>query len=395
MELAVRHPDHVGGLVLVGPTMDPAARTASRQILRWLSDTVREDPLQLPILLRDIHDAGPRRVVGTLGHALRDPIEDKLPQVKVPVLVTRGSRRDPVFRTKPQLAVELVHAARAAGIRFRAVVADCFYGDNPGFTHALGTAKVPFVLARKPRWGTWAPADAAHTPTEAAAELGWHGPSRPGQWRRIQRRFRDGHTETWWAADAALGGWVPTAGCGWWWPPPTPLGCRATAAGSCSPTSPDPPAAAPSRPTWLRWCACMGCATGSSRATSRSRVSWAGLTSRSARIGRSAATGHWCVVRSASAGRPSSLRTPPNRHRLTCRPPPRRPRGGPSRPDVHAEPAKSSWPAALRAVRAWLTPWSVLWRCWQSWSPAPPPRQLQGLLDGLAAGRPLHFYLPP
>jgi SRSO17 transposase len=120
-----------------------------------------------------------------------------------------GKERDPLFRTKPQLAVELVHAARAAGIGFRAVVADCAYGDNPGFTHALGTAKVPFVLALKPRKGTWAPADAAHTPTEAAAELGWHGPSRPGQWRRIQRRFRDGHTETWWAADAALGGWGP------------------------------------------------------------------------------------------------------------------------------------------------------------------------------------------
>jgi len=25
----------------------------------------------------------------------------------------------------------------------------------------------------------------------------------------VTRRFRDGHTETWWAADAALGGWGP------------------------------------------------------------------------------------------------------------------------------------------------------------------------------------------
>ena len=40
---------------------------------------VREDPLQLPILLRDVRDAGPHRVVGTLVHALRDPIEGKLP----------------------------------------------------------------------------------------------------------------------------------------------------------------------------------------------------------------------------------------------------------------------------------------------------------------------------
>jgi DDE superfamily endonuclease len=49
-----------------------------------------------------------------------------------------GGDRDPGFRTKPQLAVELVQAAREAGIGFRAVVADCFYGDNPGFTDALG-----------------------------------------------------------------------------------------------------------------------------------------------------------------------------------------------------------------------------------------------------------------
>jgi pimeloyl-ACP methyl ester carboxylesterase len=80
VELVVRHPDHVGGLVLVGPTMDPAARTASRQILRWLWDTVREDPLRLPILLRDVRDAGPHRVVGTLGHALRDPSRTSFPR---------------------------------------------------------------------------------------------------------------------------------------------------------------------------------------------------------------------------------------------------------------------------------------------------------------------------
>ena len=120
-----------------------------------------------------------------------------------------AGERDPRFKTKPQLAVELVQAAREAGIGFRAVVADCFYGDNPGFTDALAAADIPFVLALKPHKGTWAPADQAHTPVEAASELGWRSPNRPGQWRRIQRRFRDGHTETWWAADAQLGGWGP------------------------------------------------------------------------------------------------------------------------------------------------------------------------------------------
>jgi hypothetical protein len=120
-----------------------------------------------------------------------------------------GGERDPGFKTKPRLAVELVQAAQQAGIQFRAVVADCAYGDNPGFTDALTAADIPFVLALKPRKGTWAPADQAHTPTEAASELGWRNPSSPGRWRRVVRRFRDGHTETWWAADAQLSGWGP------------------------------------------------------------------------------------------------------------------------------------------------------------------------------------------
>jgi hypothetical protein len=40
-------------------------------------------------------------------------------------------------------------------------------------------------------------------------------------------------------------------------------------------------------------------------------------------------------------------------------------------------------------------PWSVLQRCWRSWSPAPPPRQLQRLLYSVAAGQPLHPHIPP
>jgi DDE superfamily endonuclease len=120
-------------------------------------------------------------------------------------------KRDPAFRTKPQQAAELVQAARTAGIAFRAVVADCFYGDNDGFTQALGRAKVAYVLAVKPRKGAWAPADQDHTPQGAARQLAWTSPEEPGDWTPVTRRFRDGHTETWWAADARLpaAGWGP------------------------------------------------------------------------------------------------------------------------------------------------------------------------------------------
>ena len=50
-------------------------------------------------------------------------------------------KRDPGFRTKPQLAVELVEAARQAKIPFRAVVADCFYGDNTGLCRGAGSRR--------------------------------------------------------------------------------------------------------------------------------------------------------------------------------------------------------------------------------------------------------------
>jgi len=120
-------------------------------------------------------------------------------------------KRDPGFHTKPQLAAELVDAAQQVGIGFRAVVADCLDGDNTGFTEALGAAGVAYVLAVKPRKGAWAPADQAHTPREAAAELAWSSPAEPGDWTPVTRRFRDGHTQTWWAAEGALpaAGWGP------------------------------------------------------------------------------------------------------------------------------------------------------------------------------------------
>ena len=70
-------------------------------------------------------------------------------------------------------------------------------------------AGLPFVMALKPRRGTWAYGADAHTPVDAARELAWDGPDDPGDWRPVTRTFRDGHTETWYAADAALGWWGP------------------------------------------------------------------------------------------------------------------------------------------------------------------------------------------
>ncbi|MGW0591061.1 hypothetical protein [Streptosporangium sp. NPDC002607] len=46
-----------------------------------------------------------------------------------------------------------------------------------------------------------------HTKIDAARALAWGGLDAPADWARVRRRFRDGHTETWWAADARLRSW--------------------------------------------------------------------------------------------------------------------------------------------------------------------------------------------
>src|SRR6266571_806412 len=118
-------------------------------------------------------------------------------------------KTDPAFRTKLKIGADLAARARDAGFVFRAVVADSAYGDQDGFRGELAEAGLPFVMALKPRRGTWAYGPDAHTPADAARALAWHGPDDPGDWQEVTRTFRDGHTQTWWAADARLGWWGP------------------------------------------------------------------------------------------------------------------------------------------------------------------------------------------
>jgi hypothetical protein len=113
------------------------------------------------------------------------------------------------FRTKLQIGAELAAQSARAGFVFRAVAADAAYGDQDGFRGELRTAGLPFVMALKPRHGTWAYGAAAHTPVDAARILAFTSENEPGDWTPVARTFHDGHTETWWAADARLGSWGP------------------------------------------------------------------------------------------------------------------------------------------------------------------------------------------
>jgi len=90
--LAALRPDLVCALVLAGPTSDPRARTYRGQVGRWLVDLVTEDPRQAAILARDVLDAGPRRIFGSLRSSVHNRIEADLAATAQPVLLLRGSR---------------------------------------------------------------------------------------------------------------------------------------------------------------------------------------------------------------------------------------------------------------------------------------------------------------
>ncbi|WP_433085736.1 alpha/beta fold hydrolase [Dactylosporangium sp. CA-052675] len=115
VELAIARPDLVDALVLVGPTVDPAAPTAAGQVWRWLRDLAREDPRQARILAADVRDAGPRRLLGTLRRSVEHHIDRRLPLVTAPVLFLRGAR-DPIA---PRRWLD-----RAAGLTPRARVCE-------------------------------------------------------------------------------------------------------------------------------------------------------------------------------------------------------------------------------------------------------------------------------
>lgn len=111
-DCAVRYPQLAGPLVLIGPTVDPAARSGIRQLLRWLRTGLHADITQLPLLLADSSRAGWGRVARTYRYMLADHIEHKLPDIAQPTLIIRGSC-DPIVpqRWAEQASAMLPHGS--------------------------------------------------------------------------------------------------------------------------------------------------------------------------------------------------------------------------------------------------------------------------------------------
>jgi pimeloyl-ACP methyl ester carboxylesterase len=94
-ELATRRPELVEALVLVGPTVEPAAHSVPRHVGRLALDAWYEPPSLTAIVVRDYLSMGPLDVFRQARHALAHRIEEVLPRVVQPAVVVRGAH-DPL-----------------------------------------------------------------------------------------------------------------------------------------------------------------------------------------------------------------------------------------------------------------------------------------------------------
>ena len=142
---AVRdHPGLCAGYVLVGPTVDPTARSLLGQGRRLLRDTAREPLRTNAVVVRDYLRMGPLRYLRTARHMLRDRIEEDIRGCTPPGLVVRGSR-DPIAR-------------RDWSRRLARAAPDARFLEIPGAPHnvqhtdprELAAACAPFLAACRP-----------------------------------------------------------------------------------------------------------------------------------------------------------------------------------------------------------------------------------------------------
>ena len=139
-EFALRPPARIERLVLQGPTVDPSARSLWRQFLRLAQNSSREPKSLGFISLADYWAAGLRRAWATMKIAIADHIEEKLPRVRAPTLVVRGTR-DPLV--PHDWAARVTHLLPRGSLR-----------EIPGAPHTINySAPDAFVAAIAPFLG--------------------------------------------------------------------------------------------------------------------------------------------------------------------------------------------------------------------------------------------------
>lgn len=141
-ELALREPDFVERLVLIGPTVDTAARNPLALAWRLAAGGVHERWSMTRLLVRDYLRMGPR-AFAELGFMLADRIEEKLPRMRMPVLLVRGQHD----RVAPQRWIDAL--ARITPNARVVVIADGAHAAHYGKADDLVRAIAPFLRAER------------------------------------------------------------------------------------------------------------------------------------------------------------------------------------------------------------------------------------------------------
>ena len=90
VELAIARPDLVAGAVLIGPVTDREHRSVRRQAVALGVDVLHEPPLTSVQALSDYVRASTRWYVRQVRHMVGYPIDERIGEVGVPVLIVRG-----------------------------------------------------------------------------------------------------------------------------------------------------------------------------------------------------------------------------------------------------------------------------------------------------------------
>lgn len=90
-------------------------------------------------------------------------------------------KKEDTYRSKPEIAAEMMRELQAMGFRFKLVLADSLYGESGcGFVNVLYELKLNFVVAIRTNHAVWLPRGQT---------------VRCNRWRKFERVFSDGKTE--------------------------------------------------------------------------------------------------------------------------------------------------------------------------------------------------------
>jgi hypothetical protein len=335
-----------------------------------------------------------RQYLGSLGkvdsgivtvHVLYDTPHAYVPLKFVPYTPAHHFERKtnaPAFKTKPQLAIDLIDAVRADW-PYRAVVADSFYGRNEVFQTHLIRQFIPFVLALPASHTWWHTADQPGSVEELALRAA------PEAWQPLLRTYADGHQEIKWVAELQGG----------------PFGPHQTF--RLIVVTPDPVKLPEERTEYLIsnlrtddqdtmvWHAKTPPATLLEIAllyARRPRIEQAyrevkqhlGWTHCQARSDL-ALRRHWNLVCVAFCFLYWEAAQPTDDHPTT--------EPHDDHPPSAAAEQPPTWSATLRRVRCYLEPFVWMWRAWRAFTTAEPPKTLLALLRQVGQGQPLSLYV--